>query len=87
MATNAPVTEPFSAGYELVHNAEVFTHEGEAIMDREMAQALAERFPLPLIGQVGGLHYQFELCSSIPGMSLAVPERNHDDPDVLLIQR
>ena len=83
-----PVTEPFSAGYELVRNAEVHSHGGdEALMDFKMFDALAERFGEPFIGYVGGLHYQFRREKAVPSGAVAVPSHNHDDPDALLIQR
>jgi hypothetical protein len=81
------ITETFSAGYELVHGADVFTHKGEAVMDEEMLSALQQRFSAPVVGRVGGLHYQFKAQNSIPGMSVAVPEGTHDSPDTLLIQK
>lgn len=82
------VTEPFSAGYELVHGVRVFTVEQEdAIMDFEMFNHLKTKFGEPLIGAVEGLHYYFKPERSIPASAIAVPERNHSDPDTLLIQR
>lgn len=86
--TFKPVTEKFSAGYELVHNADVVTYsDPEAIMDSTMLQSLRERFGYPVIGYVGGLHYQFKASDSILTGTLAIPEDNHQDPDELLIQR
>jgi hypothetical protein len=85
---NQIVTEPFSAGYELVRNAEVHTYdEDEAIMDAEMLQRLEAQFGQPLIGYVGGLHYQFKPERAVPGNALALPETNHSDPGPLLVQR
>lgn len=82
-----PVTETFSSSYELVTNAEIETYrKDEAIMDSDMLISLRERFGRPLIGQVGGLHYQFKPERAIPQGSLAVPQHNHDDPSALLIQ-
>lgn len=82
------VTEPFSSGYELIHNATVHTFEqDEAIMDIDLFDALQAQFGEPVIGYVGGLHYHFKPERSIPPSALAVPERNHDDPQTLLVQR
>jgi hypothetical protein len=83
-----PITEPFSAGYELVHNAEIHTYpDGEAAMDFEMFEALARRFGEAFIGMVGGLHYQFKPEQTVPAGAVAVPESNHDEPAALLIKR
>lgn len=83
-----PITEPFSAGYELVYNAEVHTYpDEEAVMDFEMFKALARRYGEAFIGMVGGLHYQFKPERTVPAGAVAVPETNHDEPAVLLIQR
>lgn len=85
---NQIVTEPFSSGYELVHGAEVHTYaDDEAMMDFGMFNSLEAQFGYPLVGYVDGLHYQFKPSGSMPDSSLAVPERNHDDPEVLMIQR
>jgi hypothetical protein len=81
------ITESFSAGYELVHSADVFTHKGEAVMDGEMLSALRQRFSAPVVGRVGDAHYQFKPRNSIPGMAVAVPETTHANPDSLLIQK
>ena len=82
------VTEPFSSGYELVHGARVHTlAETEAIMDGEMYAALESQFGSPIVGYVGGLHYHFKPEQAIPKSAVAVPQRNHDDPKTLLIQR
>lgn len=81
-------TEPWSAGYDLVHNTEIFqTRDDEAAMDVDMLRALEEQFGSPLVGYVGGLHYQFKAESSVPPKAVTVPRRNHDDPRALLIQR
>jgi hypothetical protein len=86
--TEQIVTEPFSAGYELVHGAEVHTlNDEEAIMDFEMFNSLEAQFGDPLVGYVGGLHYHFKPERAIPPSAIAVPADNHDDPDTLLIQR
>lgn len=83
-----PLTESWSAQYELVHNAEVRTTIGEeAVMDEEMMMSLFEHFGRPLIGLIGGRHYQFKPTRSIPHGYVAVPEATHDDPDALLIQK
>lgn len=82
------ITEPFSAGYELVHNAEVHTYpEAEAAMDAEMFEALAERYGERFIGAVEGIHYQFKPETTVPGGAVAVPKRNHrHGADALLIR-
>ena len=81
------VTAPFSRRYDLVLNAEVHKiTDSEAIMDEEMFRALSKQFGSPVIGQVGGLHYHFKPERAIPSGAVAVPERNHDEPDTLLVQ-
>jgi hypothetical protein len=82
------ITEPLSARYDLVHNAEVHTYpEGEAAMDTEMFSAIAERYGKRFIGAVEGLHYRFKPATSIPSGSVAVPRHNHrNGADVLLIR-
>lgn len=87
MLNNASLTQPFSERYEMVHKANVFLHKGKAIIDEELARALGERFSRPIVGRVGGLHYQFKPESSVPGMSVAVPESRHHSDDVLLIRK
>lgn len=83
-----PETESFSAGYELVGNARVHLHGGDkAIIDFDMLDALREEFGAPVIGYIGGRHYQFEPQKTIPSGSAAVPEDRHDDPAGLLIQK
>lgn len=85
---NEPLTEPFSARYDLVCNAEVFTWpDEEAVMDAEMFEKLADRFGDPPVGFIEGLHYHFKPEASVPGASVAVPEDNHADPSALLIQK
>jgi hypothetical protein len=86
--TSRPVTESFSAGYELVCSADVHMYSSEeAVMDVEMMRALEARFTPPLIGRVGNLHYQFKPEKGVPSDSVAVPRDNHDDPTALLIQK
>lgn len=83
-----PVTEPWSAGYDLVQNAEVHQYpEEEAMMDFEMFDALAAQFGQNFVGYIGGLHYQFKRERSVPSGAVAVPRDNHVNPDTLLIQR
>lgn len=83
-----PITRPFSAGYELVENAEVHKYnEDEAIMDYQMFDNLSRRFGKHFVGYIGGLHYQFKRNQSLPSGAVAVPADNHSDPKTLLIQR
>jgi hypothetical protein len=87
MATNIAV-ESFSAGYEIVHGAEVMTiAQDEAEMDMEMFKSLAQRFGEPLVAYIDGLHYALKPTGAIPRFSVAVPQRNHDEPETVLIQR
>jgi hypothetical protein len=82
------VVQAFSSGYRIVQNAEVYElDEEEAIMDFEMLDRLRAMFGEPIVGKVGDLHYQFKPRRSIPRFGLAVPGRNHDSPDTLLIKR
>lgn len=83
-----PVTEPWSAGYEMVQNAEVHAWpQEEAVMDFDMFDKLQGQFGRPLVGYVDGLHYHFKPERQIPQGAAAIPEDNHVDPEVLLIQR
>jgi hypothetical protein len=66
--------EPFSRDYDLVLDAEVHTWgEEEAHMDVEMYEELAFRVGEPIIGMVGGLHYQFKPSTQVLRDSCAVP--------------
>lgn len=86
--SNQVVTQRFSGSYDLVHGVRVFTVEqDDAVMDFEMFDRLEAQYGRPLVGCVGGLNYQFKPERSIPASAIAVPERNHDDPDALLVQR
>jgi hypothetical protein len=85
-----PVVSVFSAGYDLVENAQVQPwSQDEAAMDYEMFEKLQSRFGggAGLIGSVGGIHYCFKPVGGIPRGAVAVPERNHDNPEALLIQK
>ncbi len=85
---NNLITEPFSDGYSLVLDVDVYQHNSDtAIIDVELLDSLRQRFPSPIIGYIGGLHYQFKPEIGIPSGAVALPEDNHDDPDALLIQR
>lgn len=82
-----PVTEPFSKGYDLILNAEVYEWpQEEAIMDSDMFKKLLGQFGSPLVGYVDGLHYHFKPERSIPQGAVAVPEDNHVEAETLLIQ-
>jgi len=87
MNETPPGTEDFSAGYALVHDARVFTHDGQAVMDEEMLTRLRRYVGGEVIGMIGGRHYKFIPENSVPATTVAVPKRNHDDPDTLLIQK
>jgi hypothetical protein len=83
-----PITRPFSAGYELVENAEIHTYaDSEAMMDFEMFDSLTRQFGKSFVGYVDGLHYQFKRERTLPSGAIAVPADNHSDPKALLIQR
>jgi hypothetical protein len=85
--TFQPITLPFSAGYEMVDNADVFAwSEEEAAMDYQMYDALARQYGGFPVGYIDGLHYTFKRERTIPSGAVAVPERNHQDPETLLIQ-
>jgi hypothetical protein len=80
--------ERFSAAYDIVSNVDVYTlDQDEAVMDSELFKILSKHFGRNFLGMVGGLHYKFKPERSIPAESLAVPERNHDEPETLLIKR
>lgn len=83
-----PTVQPFSAHYDLVQSANVFQYsDDEATMDQELLTALEDRFGKPVVGYVDGLHYQFKPQNAVPPNGVVVPERNHDNPQTLLIQR
>jgi len=52
-----------------------------------MWDALARRFGKHFTGMVEGLHYTFKRVKNIPQGTVAVPKRNHTNPEALLIQR
>ena len=81
------VTQPFSAGYEIVHTASVQTwQDDEAAMDFEMYETLAEHCGGRPLGFIEGRHYDFVPEVSVPSNVVSVPESAHDDPSVLLIK-
>jgi hypothetical protein len=82
------VVQTFSSGYRIVQSAEVYeVDEGEAIMDADMLDRLREMYDGQIVGKVDNLHYQFKPRRSIPRFGVAVPSRNHNDPDTLLIKK
>lgn len=85
---HTPFIEPFSEQYDIVCNAEIYTFSHpEAVMDFELFAVLEEIFGKHFLGKIGDMHYEFKPENAIPRGGVAVPEAQHDDPDVLLIQR
>jgi len=81
-------TESFSSSYEMVPDATVETwQDEEAHMDFRLYRTLARRFGEPVIGFIGGLHYQFKPSDQVLSGRCAVPAANHSDPSVLLIRK
>ncbi|UBF20328.1 hypothetical protein HCTV-8_gp3 [Haloarcula virus HCTV-8] len=69
--------ENFSAGYALVRDATVQTWaEEEAHMDVDLYDELTYHLGEPIIGFVGGLHYQFRPSKQVLTDQCAVPRRN-----------
>lgn len=69
--------EPFSAGYALVRDATVQTwSEQEAHMDADLYDDLAFYLGEPVIGMIGGLHYNFRPSEQVLSDQCAIPRRN-----------
>ena len=79
----------FSAGYILVENVEVRRWSDElAGMPFDLYDSLAIYNGEPVIGYVGGLHYEFRPMYGIPDKTVAVPRHNHSrDPGPFLLQK
>lgn len=73
-----PWIENFSRDYWMVCDAEVNKHEGDlALMDEDLYDDLVEAIGEPIIGFVGGLHYEFIPSRQVLADRCAVPRRNH----------
>lgn len=83
--------ESYSAGYLFAPEVEVNRYgEDLAIMDEELYEDLARQLGEPVIGYVGGLHYEFMPSTGILSGRCAVPRSNHREastPLALLVQR
>lgn len=74
---NQPL-EKFSRDYLLAPSIEVNKHRGEeAIMDFIVYEELVELIGAPIVGQVGGIHYDFTPSDAVLHERAAVPYRNH----------
>jgi len=86
-----PPYENFSAGYTLVTGVDVRTWTDDlAVMDVDLYESLGHIFGTPLIGYIGGQHYQLKpQRNGVPPDTVAVPKDNHraSEPDNLLIQK
>lgn len=86
-----PDHAPFSAGYTLVRNADVRTwSEDETHMDVGLYSGLVREFGDPIVGYVGGLHYQFKPSREVLSGKCAIPKSSHgraSDPSALLIRK
>jgi gamma-glutamylcysteine synthetase len=70
--------EPFSAGYALIRGVRIDTWpEDEAVMDYELYRALKQRYGNPIVGKIGGIHYQFRPATDVLADSVAIPEHSH----------
>ena len=80
--------QPFSSEYLLIDGVDIFTHNNpDAEMDIEMFRVLSQAFGEHFMGLTDGIHYQFEPVNRIPKDAIALPERNHTNPETLLIQK
>lgn len=85
-----PAIEDFSARYVLATGVTVKTWQDEiAAMPSDLYERFVAVMGTPLIGQVGGLHYEFDTRTGIPANTVAVPQHNHtsDDVDELLLMK
>lgn len=84
-----PLCSDFSAGYILVEGIETCRWSDElAGMPYDLYETLAIYNGEPVIGYVGGLHYEFRPMYGIPARTVAVPRDNHDqDPGPFLLQK
>lgn len=82
--------ERFSSGYVFIDGADVRCWtEDIAAVPVEMYEHLTRHFGEPLIGYIGGRHYQLAYRTyGIPANTVAVPKSDHksNSPDSLLIQ-
>lgn len=89
--TADPVIESFSAGYAVVHNAEVRTWpENEAHIDEYLHDTIAETVGAPVVGFIDGMHYNLRPSRQVLSNQVAVPEKSggrQSDPDVLMVQK
>ncbi|UBF22369.1 hypothetical protein HCTV-15_gp2 [Haloarcula virus HCTV-15] len=84
-----PPYSNFSAGYVLVENVEVRRWSDEmAGMPFDLYETLAIYNGEPVIGYVGGRHYEFRPMYGIPDKTVAVPRDNHErSPGPFLLQK
>jgi hypothetical protein len=80
--------QPFSADYDIIPDASVLTHDGEAIMDEDLYEVLKQRYGQLFVAKVEDQRHTFEPRQSIPALTVAVPEYKHDGrtPNGLLIK-
>lgn len=70
--------ESWSRDYVLVNGIDVERQSGDlALMDEVLYRKLAQRVHPPLIGYIGGYHYDLKPSRALPTGRVAVPKANH----------
>jgi hypothetical protein len=70
--------ENWSRDYWMAHEITVDRYEGDlALMDADLHEDLVEAIGEPLIGYVGGIHYEFIPTLKVLSDRVAVPRQNH----------
>ena len=73
-----PELENWSRDYWMAHEITVDRYEGDlALMDADLYEDLVEAIGEPLIGYVGGIHYEFIPTLKVLSDRVAVPRQNH----------
>jgi hypothetical protein len=73
-----PKLENWSRDYWMAHEITVDRYEGDlALMDADLYEDLVEEIGAPLIGYVGGIHYEFFPTLKVLSDRVAVPRWNH----------
>jgi hypothetical protein len=73
-----PELENWSRDYWMAHEIAVDRYEGDlALMDADLYEDLVEAIGEPLIGYVGGIHYEFIPTLKVLSDRVAVPRQNH----------
>jgi hypothetical protein len=73
-----PKLENWSRDYWMAHETTVDRYEGDlALMDADLYEDLVQAIGGPLIGYVGGIHYEFIPTFKVLSDRVAVPRQNH----------